>query len=196
MSLLNAAHIENQTKIFRKLVERGTGANKASTSIGFKKKDYPLTFGRFSNQIDDKHIFLITIDLNMPTFAERPWKEIFAHTVAVIINGVSTDSRQLTLTLKHFGNSSFSYTKNDTVFFTHVPTTLSMTYDFKDKIFVDEVIQENLIGNAKEDIRYLGVSPFATWAIEVDTKGSINKGFNMQNITEIIFKFDFNYRIT
>lgn len=74
-----------------------------------------------------------------------------------------------------------------------------MTYDLKNNEFINEVIPKNLVGNAREDkddIKYVGISPFATWEIEIADNGISNKGLDFSNIYEIIFSFNFSCRIS
>ncbi len=96
------------------------------------------------------------------------------------------------------GNSTFLNRKSDPVSFTHKQSSYSMTYDIENKVFINEVIPRNLVGNALQDdgdIKFAGLSPYATWIIEIDENNVSNKGLDMSNLSKIIFSFSFQYII-
>jgi hypothetical protein len=198
ISQLRAAHIDNRATIIKKMEERGQGANNANdVNVIIKKENYPLSFAQFAKKVDEKHVFVITLDLAQPPFNARPWKEIFADTLKIYLNGVTTDSKELAILVRHAGNSTFKNINNASVSFTHKQSSYAMTYNQTDKAFVNEEIPKNLVGNAredKEDIKYIGISPFATWEIEIADNGITNKGLDVSNISEIILSFSFSYR--
>lgn len=199
-SFLLAYHNDIQVKIVNHNILESRGPQKVSRlDVGDKsqtflidKTNYPIAFSQFLiPDSDHNYTLLITIPIASKPF-DIKWREVYARSIRVYFKNAKTNNQLLSVKIVHMGNSTFVDRNGKILNFTHSPVSITLTCQLTKNIFVREEINNNIIGasNASSE-SFLGVSPFATWKIIIDSES--NPGLDLSSLISVRIGFDIFY---
>jgi len=188
LQVLQTEHNNVHRQIITHLNSRNRGRHKADQEDAFvlNKSTHPLEFERFLKTQDNANVLVFTINPQQTAFNLKDNCEIYADTVRVRLENVTSKDNELRIKIVHMGNPIFFNYQNQKVEYTHGQTGASMTWDIQSKQFKVQKIERNL---TDEDDDYLGVSPFASWRLVLQNDGSVD----LSKLTEIKIGFGYTY---
>lgn len=157
--------------------------------INLTPGQYPIQFENVKKSLDGKHVFEFTITPFEEAFRAN-WFEIYADSVSVKLFGCETNNKRIAFKLTQLGKSTFITSQGKVVQYVHQPRSIPLTYYYEKDIFGEDITQ-NLVGkrSIEKEFYELGISPFASWRIEIFDDQNID--LDLSSLSKINVNFSF-----